>query len=199
MVEVNLLPVAEEIKPKAAQKGLGFAIPRFIPRGFGAAVGLLAVLYVYSSWQASSASRSLENNTRTVRELTESDLRAKAIELRLPALRERAGIFQSRLEQRRLWSALLREITLCCPEKVQLTEISLGVARAALSLSQQSKELLIKGFYLAGENLENSEMVFTTRLQNSGIFARHYPRVFIASTDPQATKTDFVIRCSEQQ
>lgn len=198
MVEVNLLPVAEEIKPKAAPKGLGFSIPRFIPRGFAAAVGVLALLYVYSSWQASAASRSLDNNRRLLRELTETDQKAKAIELRLPTLRERATVFRSRLEQRKLWSTLLQEITLCCPEKVQLTEISLTLARAALSVSQQSKELLIKGFYLAGENLENSEMVFTTRLQNSKVFAEHYPRVFIASTDPQATKTDFVIRCSEQ-
>lgn len=198
MVEVNLLPVAEEIKPKAAQKGLGFTIPRFIPRGFGAAVTVLALLYVYSSWQASCASRSLENNRRLVRELTGTDQQAKAIELRLPTLRERAIVFRSRLEERKLWSTLLQEITLCCPEKVQLTEISLSIARAALSLSQQNKELLIKGFYLAGENPENSEMVFTTRLQNSKVFAEYYPRVFIASTDPQATKTDFVIRCSEQ-
>jgi Tfp pilus assembly protein PilN len=198
MIEVNLLPVAEEIKPKASQKGLGFTIPKFIPRGFAAAVGVLALLYLYSSWQASSASRNLENDKRTLRQLTETDQQAKAIEARLPTLRERAGIFQSRLEQRKLWSRLLQEITLCCPEKVQLTEISLSVARVALSVSQQTKELLIKGFYVVGEHLENSEMIFTTRLQNSNIFAEHYPRVFIASTDPQATRTDFVIRCSEQ-
>jgi Tfp pilus assembly protein PilN len=198
MVEVNLLPVAEEIKPKSIQKGLGFAIPKVIPRGFAAAVAVLALLYVYSSWQASAASRSLENNNRTLRELTQSDQQAKAIELRLPTLRERAAIFQIRLEQRKLWSALLQEITLCCPEKVQLTEISLSVGRGALSISQQSRELLIKGSYLVGEQLENSEMLFTTRLQSSKIFSEYYPRVFIASTDPQATKTDFVIRCSEQ-
>jgi len=198
MIEVNLLPVKEEIKPRAAQKGLGFSIPKFIPRGFAAAVGVLALLYAYSLMQATSASRSLENNTRTLRELTESDQQAKAIEARLPTLRERAAVFQTRLEKRKLWSTLLQEITLCCPEKVQLTEISLGVARASLSVSQQAKELLIKGYYLAGEHLESNEMTFTTRLQNSKVFAAEYPRIEIASTDPQALRTDFAIRCSEQ-
>jgi Tfp pilus assembly protein PilN len=198
MIEVNLLPVKEEIKPRAAQKGLGFSIPKFIPRGFAAAVGVLALLYAYSLMQASSASRSLENNKRTLRELTESDQQAKAVEARLPVLREKAAVFQTRLEKRKLWSALLQQVTLCCPEKVRLTEVSLGVSRASLPVSQPAKELLIKGYYLTGEHLENSEMTFTTRLQNSEVFAAEYPRIVIALTDPQALRTDFVIRCSEQ-
>ncbi len=197
-IEVNLLPVDEAIRTKAAQKGLGFEIPRIIPRGFGAAIAFMLVLYVLASFRASSALRSLESSRETLRNLRQDDQQAKGIQARLPSLGERAKVFQQRVEDRKVWSELLKEITLSCPQKVQLTEITLTVPRVALSASQQSKELLIKGFYLTDEAFENLEMNFTRRLQDNKTIASRYPRIFVATTDPQAGRTDFTIRCAEQ-
>jgi Tfp pilus assembly protein PilN len=199
MIEINLLPVDEEMKPRlgGAQRGLGFEVPRFIPRGFGAAIVLMLALYGIASFQASFVSRSLENSKQTLHDLRESDQQAKALEARLPSLRDRAKVFQERVENRKMWSKILKEITLSCPQKIQLTEITLTLPRTALPATQQSKELLIKGFYLTDETLENVEMNFTKSLQSNKSFAMHYPRI-IAMTNPQAGKTDFTIRCTEQ-
>jgi len=198
MIEINLLPVDEEIKPKATQKGLGFAVPKFIPRGFGAAIALMLAMYSLAYFRASSVSKSLANGRLTLRQLKNSDQQAKVLEAKLPTLRKRAKVFQERLENRKMWSKLLKEITLSCPERIQLAEIILTVSRGALSSTRQSKELLIKGFYLTNETLGNIEMNFARRLQSNKSFAGHYPRIFIAMTDPKVGRTDFTIRCMEQ-
>jgi Tfp pilus assembly protein PilN len=196
MIEINLLPVDQQVKAKVAQKGLGFEVPKFIPKGVGIAVALLAVMYTLANLRASSSTRNLTSTRKTLSDLTTLSEEAQAIEAKLPTLRDRAKVFRARIENRKVWSQILQEITLCCPVEIELTDISLVVPRTSTSATQSPKELLIKGFYPAAGGVVNSEMKFRDNLQKSEIVAKHYHN-FIAMTAPQATKTDFTIRCTE--
>jgi Tfp pilus assembly protein PilN len=172
---------------------LGFEIPRFIPRGFGVAVVILLATYIFAHQRAASLSTTLTSSKQTLSTLQKIAQEAKLIEDQLPALRERAKVFQSRMENRKVWSKLFEEIVLCCPEEIQLTEIKLTVPRTG---AQQSKELAISGFYVTTGNVENSEMMFKEELQRNKIIGAHY-KSFIAMTKPMVGKTDFWIRCTE--
>ncbi len=199
MIEINLLPVDEEAAPrlKAAQKGLGFEVPKFIPRGFAAAVLALVAMYALSNLRASSYSKNLTGTKHTLADLRECSQQAQSYEARLPSLRERANIFRTTVESRKLWSKLLREIVLSCPGEAQLTEIKLGVPRSGTAGPQRVKELLIKGFYPIGGETGNKETEFRERLNRSQSIAAYYHN-FVAMTDPQPGRTDFTIRCTEQ-
>jgi len=198
MIEINLLPVADEVRAKTTRRRPKLVVAKIIPTGFGAALAILVLLYVFANMRASSLSPKLSGSSQTFQELTDMDRRAKSIEQDLPVLRKRAAVFQMSLEDRKVWSKLLRAIALSCPDNIQLTEISLTVPRGTASATNQSRELLIKGFYSTNENPENSEMKFAHNLQKNEDFASQYPRVFVATTDPLPGRTDFAIRCTEQ-
>jgi Tfp pilus assembly protein PilN len=217
MIEISLLPVEEEAKSKTAQKGLGFAIPKFIPRGFGVAVVVLLAMYALSRLQASSLSKTLVGKRQTLQNLEKAKREAEFIEGRLgplsdvaratgkgtgseeapkdsgERLRRRAEIFRVHLEDRKVWSQILQEIILCCPEEIRLTAIKLSPMRTGTTTGQ-AKELVISGSYMAGANLE---MVFKERLQESKTVGSQYQIPF-ARTEPQLDRTDFWIHCTEQ-
>jgi Tfp pilus assembly protein PilN len=198
MIKINLMPVAEEQKVKAEPKGLGFQIPKAIPRGFGAAIVVLTAAYVLSNLRANSISGNVTTNEQILSDLKQSSAEAEIIKGQLPKLRERAAVFESRLENRKVWSELLQEIVLCCPAEIRLEEIKLGVAKSpGVSISDRGKELLIKGFYATQGNPESREMKFRDRLQRNELISAHY-RGFIAMTTPQPGITYFTIRCTEQ-
>ncbi len=217
MIEISLLPVDEQVKAKAEQKGLGFQIPKFIPKGFGIAIVALLAMYGLSHLKASSLSRALTSSKQTLSELKKESLQAQTLEARLgppvgkagsveqpngagqatkdsgERLRKRAEVVRARLENRKVWSELLKEITLCCPEEIRLTEIKLGALRTGTT-SGRGKELVISGYYVTGVN---PEMIFMDRLRGSAKIAAHYQR-FTPMTQPEVDKTDFGIHCSEQ-
>jgi len=222
MIEISLLPVDEEAKPKTVQKGLGFRVPKFIPRGFGIAIAVLLVMYTLSHLRASSSSRTLTESQRMFSDLKKAFLEARMIGARLgPApgevetmakagggaegqkdsgerLRKRAEIFQTCLENRTVWSRILQEITVCCPEEVRLTEIKLSPLRTLrpVTSTQQGKEmeLVISGFYLTGGNLE---MIFKDKLVRNKTVAAHYKNL-VAMTRMEGERTYFWINCREQ-
>jgi len=194
MIEISLLPVDEEVKAKSAQKGLGFAVPRFIPRGFGVAVVILLAMYFLSHMRASSLSSTLRDKEHTLSDYRKDALKAQTIEAKLPTLRERANVFQTRLEKQKLWSRMLQEIILCCPDEVRISEIKLVPLRTGTT-AREAKELVISGFYESGGNLE---MVFKERLQKAKTMATHYQIFIPMTTQPQADRTNFWIHCREQ-
>jgi Tfp pilus assembly protein PilN len=198
MIEINLLPVAGEVRAKTARKRPKLVVANIIPTGFGAVLAILVLLYVFASVRVSSLSRKLSSSSQTLHELTEMDRRAKSIEQGLPVLRKRVAVFEMSLEDRNLWSKLLRAIALSCPDNIKLTEISLTVPRGTVSITDQSRELRIKGSYSTNENQDNSEMNFVYRLQKNEDLASHYPRVLVATTDPLPARTDFAVRCTGQ-
>ena len=188
MIAISLLPVDEDVKVKAAQKGLGFEIPKFIPKGFGIAVIVLLAMYAVSHLLASSLSNSLVGNQQT---LAEAELQKDSQEVQriegglgpLPGketmekapgtsdapeapkdsgerLRQRADVFQTVVQKRKVWSEVLKEITLCCPKEIRLTEIRLNPLRTGTT-SGQGKELVISGYYVTGVN---PEMLFMDKL-----------------------------------
>ncbi len=219
MIEISLLPVDEDVKVKAAQKGLGFEIPKFIPKGFGIAVIVLLAMYAVSHLLASSLSNSLVGNQQTLAELQKDSQEVQRIEgglgplpgkgtMEKPAgtsgsseapkdsgerLRQRANVFQTVVQNRKVWSEVLKEITLCCPEEIRLSEIKLNPLRTGTTAGQ-GKELVISGYYVTGVN---PEMLFMDRLRGSAKVAAHYQR-FIPMTQPQLDKTEFWIHCSKQ-
>lgn len=217
MIEISLLPVDEQARAKTEQKGLGFQIPKFIPKGFGIAIVVLLATYAVSYLKASSLSRALTSNKLTLSDLKKESLQAQTIEARLgpppgkvggaeqptgvaqtpqdsgERLRKRAGILRTRLEKRKVWSELLKEITLCCPEEIRLTETKLSSLRTGAT-SGQEKELVISGYYVTGVN---PEMIFMDKLRGSAKIAAHYQR-FTPMTQPEVDRTDFWIHCSEQ-
>jgi len=197
MIEINLLPVDEQTKAKVAQKGLGFEIPKFIPRGFGIAVAILALTYTLANLKASSYTGNLSSTKRTLSDLREMSQEAQAIEAKLPTLRSRADVFRAQLENRKVWWQILQEIALSCPAEIQLMDITLTIPRTTTSVTQAQKELLIKGFYMASGTMENSEMKFKDSLQRNAVIGKYFHN-FIAMTEPQAAKTDFTISCTEQ-
>lgn len=198
MIKINMSPVVEEVKVKISPKGPPARVPKAIPAIFGSAVALLLALYLFAYMRQSASSSNLSTTEQTLNELKEIASRAKALEESLPALKKKAEVFQTNLERRRVWSKLLTAISVSCPEDIQLDEISLTLARGGVSASHQSRELLIKGFYLTTQNQENSELIFAANLQKNQDLAVHYPRVLVAKTDPVPGKTSFEIRCSEQ-
>lgn len=217
MIEISLLPVDEQAELKASQKGLGFDIPRFVPRGFGIAIVLLLFLYALSSLRVSVVSKTLLNSKQTLDDLRKASLECQRITAKLgPApgnpgttertsvtpeapkdsgerLRKRAEVFRTRLENRKVWSEILLEITLTCPEEIRLTEIKLVPLRTGTT-SHEAKELLISGYYETGGNLE---MMFTERLRTNKIITAHY-KSFMATTQPETERILFWIHCREQ-
>ena len=177
MIEISLLPVNEEARQKAAQKGLGFEVPKFIPRGFGMAIAVLLLLYVLSYFRVSAVSRNLVSSRQTLDDLKKDALRAQLIEAKLgplpgaagivekvgsdsevpkdsgERLRKRAAVCRTFLENRKEWSKILLETTRTCPEEVRLTSIKLVPVRTGTA-GQESKELVISGYYATGRNLE---------------------------------------------
>lgn len=217
MIEISLLPVDEQAELKASQKGLGFEIPKFIPRGFGIAIVLLLLLYVISSLRVSAVSKTLLSSRQTLDDLQKASLQAQLITAKLgpepgnpgttertsatpeapidsgERLRKRADVFRTRLENRKVWSQILLEITLTCPEEIRLTEIKLVPLRTGTT-SHEAKELLISGYYETGGNLE---MTFAERLRTNKIITAHYKN-FMATTQPETERILFWIHCREQ-
>ncbi len=198
MIEINLLPVDEQVTPRTAQKGLGFEVPKFIPRGFGAAIVVLLIVCVLAHLKASSYTANLASSKQTLSELENLSLEAQRIEAVLPDLTKRAEVFQTRLENRKVWSELLHQVALCCPQEIQLTEIKLSVPRSGMPTMQRPKELLVKGFYLADGSLESREMTFRGMLQKNENISQDYHSIIVANTEPEAGRTKFTIRCTEQ-
>ncbi len=217
MIEISLLPVDEEAQQKkTAQKGLGFEIPKFIPRGFGIAVVVLLALFAFSYVRSSSLSKNLENRKQELDELKELSLQSELIKAKLgpppgqtgtgpsppgtteaakdsgERLRKRADIFQTRLQNRKLWWHLLKEIALCCPQEIRLTSVKESALRTGTS-TQQAKKLVISGYYTTGGN---AEMVFRERLRASEAIKAHY-RSFTPMTQPEADRTLFSIHCTD--
>ena len=219
MIEISLLPVDEDVKAKAAQKGLGFEIPKFIPKGFGIAVIVLLAMYAVSHLLNVSLSRTLKRDQQTLADLEKNSLLLQVVEGKLgplpgkgtmekppgppgapeapkdsgERLRHRADVFQTLVQKRKVWSEVLKEITICCPEEIRLTEIKLNPLRTGTT-SGQGKELVISGYYVTGVN---PEMLFMDKLRADPKIAAHYQR-FIPMTQPEVDKTQFWIHCSEQ-
>jgi len=218
MIEISLLPVDEQAKPKrSSQKGLGFTVPKFIPRGFAIAFVVLLAMFAVSYLRASSLSKNLTNSRLTLTELQKDSGEASIIEAKLgpppgtaekvekgpggaeapkdsgERLRQRAAMFETHLENRNVWSRMLQEITLCCPEEIRLTGIKLVALRAGVA-GQEAKELVISGFYVTGAN---PEMILRQRLWGNKIIAAHYKN-FIPMTQPEPERTLFWIHCREQ-
>ncbi len=198
MIEINLMSAAEGRRVKAVRRKPKLEVAKIIPLGFAGALAVLVLLYSFANLRLSSLSQKLLESGQTLDKLTDAEERAVSIEEELPVLRKRAVVFQMGLEDRKVWSELLRGIALSCPENIRLTKISLTVPRGTALASNQSRELVIEGFYSTEKGAENSEMSFVSNLQKNESVASHYPRVFVATTDPTPGKTDFSIRCTEQ-
>jgi len=147
MIEINLLPVDEEAEAKkAAKKGLGFDVPKFIPRGFAIAVTVLLATYLLSHMRAVSLENTLADSEQSLKKLVDARDRAERIEAELgdpprsgvtiatatsetqqpkdsgEEARKRAAVFKTPLGNQKMWWDIVEDAVKATAEKTDTTQ-----------------------------------------------------------------------------
>jgi len=181
MIEINLLPVDEEAEAKkAAKKGLGFDVPKFIPRGFAIAVTVLLATYLLSHMRAVSLENTLADSEQSLKKLVDARDRAERIEAELgdpprsgvtiatatsetqqpkdsgEEARKRAAVFKTPLDTQKMWWDIVEEAVKATAETGSTEET--GMTEGTDKREKYAQEKLKK--------LRQRAAIFHTRVDN---------------------------------